>query len=94
MSTLAEYLNVKLDSKKKNSYFTFTVRTVNLKSNDILIKYLDSFPLFSINYLDYKDWLKALEIYKKEFVKGRSNDIIKQINIFKDRMRDKRTIFT
>lgn len=94
MSTLAEYLNVKLDSKKKNSYFTFTVRTVNLKSNDILIKYLDSFPLFSRNYLDYKDWLKALEIYKKEFVKGRSNDIIKQINIFKDRMRDKRTIFT
>jgi len=94
MSTLAEYLNVKLYSQKINSYTIFTVRTVNLKSNDILIKYLDSFPLFSKKYLDYKDWLKALEIYKKEFVKGRSDDIIKRINIIKDRMRDKRTIFT
>jgi hypothetical protein len=65
MSILAEYLNVKLYSQKINSYTIFTVRTVNLKSNDILIKYLDSFPLFSKKYLDYKDWLKALEIYKK-----------------------------
>ena len=93
MRTLAEYLNVKLYSKKINSYTTFTVRTVNIKSNDILIKYLDSFPLFSKNYLDYKDWLKALEIYKKEFVEGRSYDI-KLINDIKNRMRDKRTIFT
>jgi hypothetical protein len=93
MRTLAEYLNVKLYSKKINSYTTFTVRTVNIESNDILIKYLDSFPLFSKNYLDYKDWLKALEIYKKEFVEGRSYDI-KLINDIKNRMRDKRTIFT
>jgi hypothetical protein len=28
----------------------------------IVITYLDSFPLFSSKYMDYKDWSKAVEL--------------------------------
>jgi len=93
MNILAKYLNVELSITKTKSYTTFSLRTLNLKSNDILIKYLDSFPLFSSNYLNYKDWLKALEIYKKCFVNDKSEDIFKQILTVKENINDKRTIF-
>ena len=93
MNILAKYLNVELSITKTKSYTTFTLRTINLKSNDILIKYLDSFPLFSSNYLNYKDWLKVLEIYRKYFVNDKSEDIVKQILTIKESMNDKRTIF-
>jgi hypothetical protein len=77
MSDIATFLGSSFKEVEVRSKFAhYRIRTVTLASNIKLENYLDAFPLFSKKYLDYKDWLKVLEIYKKEFVKGRSDDII------------------
>lgn len=70
----------------------YRVRTNNLKGNLVLENYLNTFPLFSSKYLDYKDWIKVLDWFKSCQFKHKSN--IEEIILIKSCMNDNRTIFT
>lgn len=59
MNSLAEFLNTKLYThinKGCASGFQYRVKVSSLKSNLILINYLEKYPLFSSKFLNYKDW--------------------------------------
>lgn len=75
--------------KPKSKY---RVRTTNLNGNLVLENYLNTFPLFSRKYLDYKDWIKVLDWFKSDQFKHKSN--IEEIILIKSCMNDNRTIFT
>lgn len=53
---------VKIESKNPQ----YRVRTCSLKSNKILINYLNNYPQFSSKYLDYSNWLKAVNIFERK----------------------------
>jgi len=65
---IAEFLEIpdnSLKQKKFKNYEKFTLKTQNIRSNEILINYLNTYPLFSSKFLDYNDFVLALEIFKK-----------------------------
>jgi hypothetical protein len=77
----------------------YRVRTTNLKGNLAVINYLVKYPLFGSKFLDYKDWVKVVELFNpvcKNSVEERSfnhklnMDYVKGIKLG---MNDKRTIF-
>jgi predicted GIY-YIG superfamily endonuclease len=108
---IADFLQVKKNEisslansnkKKLKKFLKFSVRTQNLISNEILINYLNNYPLWSSNYLDYKDWALAIEIYKKlkknmepnEFESDYyNNNLFNELNSIKQRMNTNRKIF-
>ncbi len=61
---IAQFLGCSVLTRKQLStnkeYFIITASSK--KSLSIVITYLDSFPLFSSKYMDYKDWSKAVEL--------------------------------
>ena len=64
MSTIAEFLFVKLNERIMADKFTqFVINTSNRVSNKVLIDYLNTYPLLSSKYLDFKDWETANIIY-------------------------------
>lgn len=60
LTSIAEFLNCNLLTRKQrstgNEYYVITASSK--KSLDIVIIYLELYPLFSSKYLDYKDWKK------------------------------------
>jgi hypothetical protein len=69
----------------------YRIRTTNLKSNLLLVNYLERYPLFSSKYLNYKDWTQILNYFeRKEHTK---KDSIDEIIKIKGKMNDKRTEF-
>lgn len=58
LTNIAEFLNCNLLTRKQkstgNEYYIITASSK--LSLDILVKYLEVYPLFSSKYLDYKDW--------------------------------------
>ena len=67
----------------------YRIRTTSLKGNLSLKSYLSSYPLFSSKFLDYKDWLMALEYFERKEHKRLVTNIIK----IKSDMNNKRTFF-
>jgi len=68
MQQIAEFLDIPENSfkqKKFKNYYEFTLKTQNVRSNEKLINYLNTYPLFSSLFLDYNDFVLALEIFKK-----------------------------
>lgn len=64
MQNIADFLNTKLRVRTfKEKYSQFVINTSSIESNKILINYLNTYPLLSSKYLDYKDWEKALNLY-------------------------------
>lgn len=93
MQNIADFLGVKLHSRNFDGKFSqFVVNTSNNESNLILINYLNSFPLLSSKYLDYKDWEKAYYIFSKKLYK----DLIyfEKIREIKLNMNKNRTFFS
>ena len=69
----------------------YRVRTTSLNGNLILVDYLESYPLFSSKYLNYKDWRKVLMYFEN---KSNTNpESIKAIIEIKSKMNNKRTEF-
>ena len=97
MNILAEYLKVKVSTyqrKKTPNSIELTVKTENIKSNDILINYLTDFPLWSSKFLNYSDWLIAIDLFKKVYkTKNKSEEVFNEIKKIKGRMNDKRVNF-
>lgn len=64
MSIIAEFLFAKLNERIVADKFTqFVINTSNRVSNKVLIDYLNTYPLLSSKYLDFKDWETANTIY-------------------------------
>jgi hypothetical protein len=60
MSKIADFLFVKLNERIiAEKYTQFVINTSNRVSNKILIDYLNTYPLLSSKYLDFKDWEAA-----------------------------------
>jgi hypothetical protein len=58
LTDISNFLNCTLLTRKQkstgNEYYTLTASSI--MSLNIIINYLDKYPLFSTKYLDYKDW--------------------------------------
>lgn len=97
MKKIADFLEVKVSSyqRKKAPYsIELTVKTQSIKNNDILVNYLTKFPLWSSKFLNYSDWLIAMDLFKKVYnTKNKSEDILNEIREIKERMNDKRENF-
>ena len=93
LEPIAEILNSKIKfTKSIDNKYQWTIRTTTLKGNLTLENYLDNYSLFSSKYLDYKDWQQILDIFKKGENKKINN--INQIISIRERMKERRTIFT
>ena len=56
MQKLANYLNCKLNFRTlKEGFSQYVINTSSKESNNILVKYLESYPLLSSKFLDFKD---------------------------------------
>jgi hypothetical protein len=76
---------------KKSQNFKLSIKTQNLKSNEILKDYLTLFPLYSSKYLDCQDFYIVLDIYKKyilnkELRRDFSSFDLNQIKLIKRRL--------
>lgn len=89
---ISKYLNVSLkEIRVKKSNSQYRLRTTNLKSNLILINYLNKYPLFGSKYLDYKDWKEVLSLFNPRFKYSSENKNI--VLTLKSRINDNRTVF-
>ena len=103
MSDIATFLGSSFKGIEIRSKFDspqYRIRTVTLASNIKLENYLNKYPLFSSKYLNYKDWLKVLELKKIAAASVRSTvgtkydaDFLDKVVQIKDGMNNKRTIF-
>jgi hypothetical protein len=56
MENIANFLGTSVKEIRINTFSPqYRLRTLNIKSNLILVDYLNKFPLFGTKYLDYKD---------------------------------------
>lgn len=93
MFQIAQFLNttVKLVHLSQKSS-TFRLRTLNISSNQLLINYLSSHPLFSSKYLDYLDWFEIFKLFvAKKHLTPEGLFIIQNL---KTQMNNQRQIFT
>lgn len=67
------------------------MRTTNLEGNLILENYLNIYPLFGSKYLDFKDWMEVVSLFRFGFKYSQKN--IDKVLDLKSKMNDKRTIF-
>ena len=68
MQKIANFLEIpdySFKQQKLKNCLKLTFKTQNTRNNEILINYLNAYPLFSSNFLNLKDFELALEIYKK-----------------------------
>lgn len=89
---IAEFISAVVKAiKVGSSNPEYRVRTTSLNSNILLEKYLDSCPLFGTKYLDYKDWVKILSLFKGTRLNHKLN--IDKVKSIKSNMNDRRTVF-
>lgn len=93
MDSIAEFLQGKLNTITRNNgntYYNLTVNSIN--STNILVKYLDKYPLRSSKYLDYLNWKQVVLLIKdKQHLKQENLDNIKYL---KREMNNSRTKYT
>lgn len=93
MQGIADFLLVKLYQRTiKNKYQQFRINTSNRYSNQILIDYLNIFPLLSSKYLDFKDWETGNKIYVNKLHRNLTQ--YEKIRSLKYNMNNRRTLFT
>jgi hypothetical protein len=93
LSLIARFLHVKLNLRhqKKTGRTYFSIDASSLTSVKKLRAYLDTYPLWSSKFLDYKDWCKVhdLILQKLQF----SEAGLAQITLLKQGCNLKRTFF-
>ena len=93
LKIIAGFLQASVKTTKLgSSHPQFRIRTTNLKGNFCLLNYLEAYPLFSSKHLDFKDWQKVLDLFKKG--EHRQKEGILKIISIKQEMNDRRTLFT
>ena len=97
MNFIADFLNSKVykyQVKKHPFSLELTTKTQSIQNNEIIINYLTKFPLWSSKHLNFKDWVKAFEIFKSvSGVKDKPESIYSNIEDIKKGMNDNRTIY-
>uniref|UniRef100_UPI0030E18AC6 hypothetical protein n=1 Tax=Dematophora necatrix TaxID=2751867 RepID=UPI0030E18AC6 len=111
MEKIVDFLEIqtnrfKLQKMKKG--VKFIINTQSIISNEILINYLNKYPLFSSNFLNFNDFVSAFEIFKKSKLNKKlkcnlenfdpstlsiSSDNLSNFNLIKRGMHHNRTIF-
>lgn len=92
MQKLADFLNCKLVFRTlKQGFSNYVVNTSSIESNNIVIEYLNKYPLLSSKYLDFKNWEKALNLYVQKL--HRDPIYLEEIRNLKLNMNTKRTEF-
>lgn len=92
LTSIGEFLFCTVKSiRVSKTHPEYRVRTTNLKGNLTLVNYLENNPLFSSKYLDYKDWLKVLNVFKEGEHKDKSG--IEKITSIKLGMNARRAVF-
>lgn len=92
MAAVAEFISAVVKATRvDSSYPQYRVRTTSLNSNKLLENYLNSYPLFGTKYLDYKDWVQILSIFKDTKLNHKLN--IDKVKSIKSNMNDGRTVF-
>lgn len=93
LQNVAIYLFTVVKSiRNDRTYPQYRVRTTSLKGNLALINYFTKYPLFGTKFLDYKDWVKVVKLFKQGSLNLKIN--INYVKLIKSNMNDKRTIFT
>lgn len=94
MERIAEFLEVRMELVVNKSQYR--VRTSSAKSNEVLIEYLDRFPLWGKKYLDYLVWKPVVEEFikaKKEGVRVNHKEMLPIAKKARSEMNDSRTMF-
>ena len=93
MLKITEFLQVKLNERSlSEKYHQFVVCTSNRVSNEILISYLNNYPLLSSKFLDFKDWETANNMYINKLHKDPIE--YEKIRNLKTNMNNNRTYFS
>ena len=93
LANIAKFLIVSLKNTRENTpHPQYRLRTMSLKTNLLLVDYLNEYPLFGSKFLDYKNWREILNLFNPKFNYSKEN-IDKILNL-KSNMNDKRTVFT
>jgi hypothetical protein len=93
MTEISDFLNSPLkEIQIKSSNPQYRVRTLNSKSNLILINYLKRYPLQGKKFLDFISWSEIAEI----FILGKVNhkELLPRAKQIKSEMNDNRQVFT
>jgi len=97
MIKIKNFLNVsilRLNKRVRNNGFielNYEIRTSKKESNQILIDYLDNYPLFSSKYFDYLNWKDIYNIKIKKMYK--TTEGTNELKLLKFAMNNKRTNF-
>jgi hypothetical protein len=93
MLKITEFIQVKLNERVFSEKFhQFVICTSNRVSNNILIDYLNTYPLLSSKYLDFKDWETANNIYINKLHKDPVQ--FEKVRNLKANMNNNRTYFS
>jgi len=93
MLEISEFLQVKLNKRVfSEKYHQFVICTSNRVSNKIITDYLNTYPLLSSKYLDFKDWETAYNIYIAKLHKDPKQ--YEKIRNLKANMNNSRTYFS
>jgi hypothetical protein len=87
MTKISHFLSINI--KIRSKYNQYWIRTSSVQSNFILIKYLETYPLFSSKYLDFVAWTKIFNLILEKKHRDNLTSIIK----YKENMNSKRTYF-
>lgn len=69
----------------------YRIRTTNIKGNLAVIDYLTRYPLFGTKLLDFKDWVKIVDLFKVGKMDHKLN--MTEVKLIKSQMNDSRTEF-
>lgn len=92
MSKIADFLFVKLNERiMAEKFASFVINTSNRVSNKVLIDYLNTYPLLSSKFLDFKDWETANNIYINKLHKDPVE--YEKLRELKENMNNRRVFF-
>lgn len=90
LKSIADLLNVNVNFiREDRKHPQYRVRTSTVQSNIAVVRYMETFPLYSSKRLDYQDW-RTIVHYFLEGTHRHNTNIIVQI---KSQMNDRRTVF-
>jgi len=89
MQEIALALESSVKSIREGTHPQYRIRTLNLKSNLLLIEYLTMYPLFGSKFLDYQDRCKVVKLFQKGKFNHKSN--LEYVKFVKSHINDRRT---
>jgi hypothetical protein len=93
LSEIAAFFTVNLYTRTRKTedklYYAFMAIAHNSRSQEIVRKYFDRFPLYSSKYLAYKDWCLVQDLHRGSLNKEK----LDKIKIIKNNFNSKRKVY-